>query len=161
EHRLPLNRLVLVTLMRLSGNDFRSGMLGSVAVLGASTAYLLASIRQARGHLRFTDAALPVLLMGPVHHANLLWTWQIEFALSAGLRLVVLGALIRSPSGLRFVDCLVGGLALALLPLTGLNGVGLVPAIGVGLLVGAIFSRDRRVLALALVAIVLALFTTI
>ena len=41
EHRLPLHRLVLLSAYRVSGNDFRAGMVATVIALGLASAALM------------------------------------------------------------------------------------------------------------------------
>lgn len=143
EHRLPLNRLALATLMRLTGNDFRSGMFASVAFMGFATLILMIALRRIRGGWTYADAILPILLVGPSQHAVWLWCWELQFALSSGLSLIVLAVLIRPRAvvGWDFEASLIGAIAIVLLPLCGINGAVATPALAVGLVVAA---RQRK-----------------
>lgn len=162
EHRLPLNRLALTALMRLTGNDFRSGMVASVSVMGLATLVLLIALRRIRGGWRYADSALPILLVGPSQHAVWLWCWELQFALSAGLSLVLLAVLARPRAvpGWDLEAAVVGTVALVLLPLTGANGAAAVPALAIGLVVSTWQRRKKpaRVVAGigAVVAVILA-----
>ncbi len=164
EHRVPLPRLVLLGLYRLSGNDFRAGMFFNVAALAALAAGSVAVAARLRGGSRTHDAVFPLVMLGAAHHVNLLWSWQVQFVLST----VAAGAIILlivshegwpSPRGAAMA-----GLGLAALPLCGANGLALVPALACWLLVAAVARgssgtpRGRRDSLVALISVAPALF---
>ena len=137
EHRVPLPRLVLLGLLRLSAGDFRAGMIFNVVALASLALGMILVARRGSGTWRETDAFFPLALLHLGHHANLLWAWQVQFVLSTALAgglllLIVSGSVWPGPR--RVI--LAGGL-LALLPLCGANGVALVPALSLWLLASA------------------------
>lgn len=144
EHRVPLPRLVLVGVLRLSRDDFRSGMITTALCLAAGAAALLGGVRAARGRRAYADAFLPILMLHPGHHTNLLWCWQVQFGLSALCATLVIAVLIRPPGSIRWPASLLAALALVALPLCGLNGVAMVPGLALALGASGWLERTRR-----------------
>ncbi len=137
EHRVPLPRLALLSLLRLSAGDFRAGMIFNVVALGCLALGMVLVARKVSGTWRETDAFFPLILLHLGHHANLLWAWQVQFVLStvlAGGFLLVIVSGSSWPGPRKVV--LAGGM-LALLPLCGANGVALAPALSLWLLTSA------------------------
>jgi hypothetical protein len=129
EHRVILPRLVLVGLARAFGPDARAGMVLSVLALAAAAAGLLRALGRTPGGLRAGDAVVPLLILNPGHHGNLLWAWQVQFTLATALALTLAAVAIRAGSGP--IRPRLGGLVAALvvlLALCGANGLALVPA---------------------------------
>src|SRR5207302_1253006 len=129
DHRIPLPKLLLMGLYRLSGYDLRAGMVVNVLALGALTAALVRTAKRVRGRLSPADAFFPLVLLNWGHVENLLWSWQIAFILStvlAGSFLI----LVTRRGGPPSLGVTAGaGVCLLLLPLCGSNGVALVPAL--------------------------------
>ena len=144
EHRLPLPKLVLLGLLKLTG-DFRSGMVFNVLALSALALAMIRSVRTLRGgRTRYADAFLPVALLHLGHWPNLVWGWQLQFVLSTTLASAVLLILVgrRSPMGLA--TAVTAAACLVLLPLTGANGLAFVPGLAVALAwEGVVRWRDR------------------
>lgn len=63
EHRLLLPRLALLGLLRLTGWDFRSGMVANVLLLGLLALGMIATARRVRGRMIYGDAFFPVVLL--------------------------------------------------------------------------------------------------
>lgn len=127
EHRIPLARLVLLTVFRLDGADPRPVLALNAALLGAASAVLLVALGRSPEGSRSSDAFLPLLLLGPAHHENLLWAIQITYVAPAALLCFVLGlvATTRGKPGLGRCGW-VGG-CLAVLPLCNAGGLLMVP----------------------------------
>ena len=138
EHRLPLPKLILVLLSRISGNDFRAGMFWSVAALAALAAASIAVAARRPGGCRTYDGLFPRASIEPVslHQLALELAGPIcgidgdrrsrHFAHRLARRLAGAGTAV------------VVGLCLALLPLCGANGVALVPALECWLIAAAL-----------------------
>ena len=63
-HRIPLPKLLLLGLYKLSGGDFRVGMYFDVAALAAIAAAMMwASRRMRQGEPSYVDAVFPLLLL--------------------------------------------------------------------------------------------------
>ncbi|MEW4567586.1 hypothetical protein AB1L88_06925 [Tautonia sp. JC769] len=134
EHRVPLPRLVLLGVYRLSGDDFRAGMVAVVACLASLAAALMVALRSARGRWSYGDALFPILLLNWGHYSNLLWSWQIAFGLST-LLAVGAGALFAGRSGSVGSGTVIGlGAILVLLPLCAASGLVMVPPLVVWLI---------------------------
>lgn len=124
EHRLPLQKLIMLGLLHLSGGDFRAGMYASTLLMAAASAALILTAAAVRGgSARWTDAFFPVLLLNLGHWENYVWGWQMQFTVSIALMLCLLIAIVRSRTADRAKWLAVGGIALALLPLSGANGL--------------------------------------
>ncbi|MEP6687278.1 MAG: hypothetical protein ABJC36_02955 [Gemmatimonadales bacterium] len=130
EHRVPLPRLLFLGLNRLTTVDFRVTMYADVLAMALLAAGFVWTVGSLRGRLSLADLFLPIVLLELGQAANLLWGWQLEFFASAGLAGIALMAIAGSGTTLtlRRAAIVTGGCALAL-PLTGANGLGMVPAL--------------------------------
>jgi hypothetical protein len=143
EHRLPLPKLTLLGLLRLSGGDFRAGMVFSAAALAALALGMIVTARRRSGGWRETDAVFPLVLLNLGHHANLLWAWQVQFILSTVLAGGFLLLVVARRDWPRSWATALAGALLALMPLCGANGLALVPALTLWLLVSAAAQARR------------------
>lgn len=127
EHRLPLPRLLLLGLLRVSDYDFRAGMVFNVLALSALAAALVRVAARLRGRTAWTDLCLPVLFLNWGHSDNLLWAWQVQFGMCA----VLAGALVVLIAGGTFPwsarRAVVAALCLVGLPLCGGCGLPFAP----------------------------------
>jgi hypothetical protein len=160
EHRIPLPRLVLLALYRISNDDFRAGMYFNAFALAGLAAALAVAARTVRGSTRYADAFFPVALLHWGHCENVLWSWQVGFLVSvvlagAMLVLIVTG---RSPphpqalsakggaTGAEFelgpkgvaIRGLLAATCVLLLPLCGANGLAFVPGLALWLIYSTI-----------------------
>ena len=128
EHRVPLPRLLLLGLDRLTDHDVRAGMYTSAFVLSAAAAALVFAMRRMRGGLLATDAFLPIVSLSAGQYTNLIWGWQVQFTVATALTLGLL-ALIAMQKGARLGRgrAITAGILLALLPLCGASGLVIVP----------------------------------
>jgi hypothetical protein len=136
EHRVPLPKLILLLLYRLSGNDFRAGMFFNVAVLSVLGGVALAVAGRRRGGSRTYDLLFPLVLLNPSNAVNFFWSWQLQFVLSTAIVGVLILLVVARASWPGIPVTLAGGICLVVLPLCGANGVALVPAL-VGWLLAA------------------------
>jgi hypothetical protein len=158
EHRVPLPRLILIGLDRVFGPDARAGMGFSVAVLAVAAAALMRAVARRRGGSSYADALFPLVLLGPGHHANLLWSWQLPFTVGTALFLGIVSRIVTlRDERLGLARAATIGTLLALLPLCAANGVALVPALAFWLATEAVrrFRGGQRREALALALAVL------
>lgn len=133
EHRLPVARLILLGLLRLTG-DFRAGMVLDTLLLAALAGGCVLLARRLRGRASLVDAFFPVVLLHLGHWENLVWSWQLQLVLVAAAvgALVLLYAGSAVPvrprtalllAGVVLLLSLGGGTALPLLP-AALAGLG-------------------------------------
>jgi hypothetical protein len=137
EHRVPLPRLILLLLYRLSGNDFRAGMFFNIAALAtvAGAAIIVAAGR--RGGSRTYDVLFPLVLLNPSNATNLLWSWQVQLVLSSVLAGAFILLIVSRDAWPRPLTAMAAGGFLVSLSLCGANGVALVPALDCWLLAAA------------------------
>jgi hypothetical protein len=133
EHRLPVPKLVLLALYRLTGCDFRAGMYFNVVALAAVAGAMIQAAQRLRGWTSYADAFYPLGLLHWGQWLNFLWSWQVDYILSttlaSGVLLVIAGTRIR----LTVRSAVLAGICLILLPLCGATGLGLVPALALWL----------------------------
>ena len=157
EHRIPLPKLLLVSLYKCCGNDFRAGMFCSVALLSVLAATSLVVAGRRDGGNRSYDLAFPLWFLSLAHVDNLLWSWQVGFVLpsmiSGGLIL-----LIASRVEWPHWAAVLAGAALAALTLCGANGIAVVPAFVCWLFWVAVSRRSAPSLFAALVGLGLTIF---
>lgn len=146
-HRLPLPRLVLLGLYRLSGLDFRAAQYLQVAVLAAVSLLLMPVAARFRGRPSWSDGIFPVILLSWVHWYNWLCGWQIQFTLSVALTLLVLIC------GM-YQRWTLAGVCLLLLPLLGSNGLVVAAALIPWFLFQAARTRSGTLVAFAAVTAV-------
>jgi hypothetical protein len=128
EHRIPVPILIQLGTGRLTGIDYRGGMVLNIVLLGGAAAALMLAAARQRGEIVYTDAFLPLVLLNLGHWNNLLWSFQIQFVLSAVIACLVLAAIVRDRLVNSSLDAGLMVIALLVLPFTGANGVALVPA---------------------------------
>lgn len=130
EHRVPLPRLLFLGLNRLTTVDFRVTMYADVFAVGLLAAAFAWTAAQVRGRASPADLFFPVVLLELGQAANLLWGWQLEFFVSAVLAGTALVAIAGSGTTLSHRRAaIVAGTCALLLPFTGANGLGMVPAL--------------------------------
>jgi hypothetical protein len=140
EHRIVLPRLVYLGLAALSDSDFRAGMFFSVGLMSLLAAGLVIGAKRIRGHYRYSDAFFPLVLLNLGHSENLLWSFQIAFALSTFLIGVILLLLVsrkaqpvQGDGTLPLGPVVLAGLCMVLLPLCGAQGTLMVPPLAIWL----------------------------
>jgi len=143
EHRLPLAKLAMVGLGRLSGNNFRAVMFVNVGLLAAAAALLIWATPSTSRRARWTDAFYPLALLHWGHAENLLWAWQIGFTSAVLVVLLWLAVMIRAGG-----DDHKHGWALAivavLLPLCGGVGMCFLPFVIVWLACRAFLGKTQK-----------------
>ncbi len=130
EHRVPFPRLVLLGLLKLTGGDFRAGMVLNVLSLAGLAAMMILAARTVRGaRTVYTDAFFPIVILHLGNWENLFWSWQFTFVTSVVLigGLLLFVATHRDP--VPAPTALLAGVALVLLPLTGATGLVFVPVL--------------------------------
>ncbi|ARV61775.1 hypothetical protein BZZ01_26940 [Nostocales cyanobacterium HT-58-2] len=123
EHRVPLPRLMLLALLKVTGGDFRVGMVFNAVTLGVVAIAMMQVARKLRGRTDFADAFFPVALLHLGNWENLVWSWQLSFVFPTALICGVLLAIVSQPTLATPSAALFTGIALILLPLCG--GIGL------------------------------------
>jgi hypothetical protein len=127
EHRMPVARLLLVGVLKLSGGDYRAAGLLNMALLAGGAAALILFAGRLRGRTDIADAFFPLSLLNFSHSVDVLFPFQITFVLTLALVLVV-GCSLFTPSPLSSTrSAAIGGGALLLLPLSGFIGLAFLP----------------------------------
>jgi uncharacterized membrane protein len=129
EHRLPLPRLINLTLLRTTG-DFRSTMVFDALALAAVAAGMILVARALRGgRTSAADGFFPLLLLQLGNWDNLVWGWQIQFVLPTVLACVLLLVIVARPTLPTRGGAAAASLALIGLPLSGANGLVFTPTL--------------------------------
>jgi hypothetical protein len=129
EHRIPLARLILLGVFRLSAADPRPVMLLCVGLLASLAAGLVLAVRKSRGRLLAADAFLPVVLLGLGHHENFLWAIQITYVMPVFLLGVVLTLIVGSRPFPSFRTLTLASVCMVLMPLCNAGGLAFIPAL--------------------------------
>ncbi len=146
EHRIPITRLVVLVVWRLTG-DLRVVMVLTSLILAAIAWLFVHTARVLRGQTSFFDAAFPLALLHWGHFENLIFAQQmvLVMAVATGSAVVLLAADERWKTSLA--RTVVMGLLLALTPLNGAMGIVLALPLAVWMAVAGLErwrSDDRR-----------------
>ena len=150
QHRYVLGRTLMYGLFHATGGDFRAGLFVSVALLSASAAILLRTLRQLRGRSHGIDVVVPLLLLNPGASENLLLGYQMHFTIDVLLIAVFVRCVACAdvwPSGVTAWR--VGGLT-GLLALGGWVGLAFVPGATAWVALLALRGRRRDTFALVI-----------
>jgi hypothetical protein len=123
EHRVPLPRLLMLLMLRVSGGDFRAGMVLNVLTVAAVAAAMIVTARRVRGRTAWPDLFFPVATLHLGHWINIAWSWQIQFVSSFALIAVLLIVVVRQAGPLSTSAATAAATAMVLLPLTGAIGL--------------------------------------
>lgn len=129
EHRVLLPRLIFIVLLKLTDNDFRSGMFFSVTALAVLAAAMMIVARHLRGRWSLTDALVPMVLLHWGHSENFVSGYQVAFVLPAVLAGIILLAIVKCRASLSLGGIVLVGSCLVLLPECCACGLVLVPAL--------------------------------
>jgi len=147
EHRVPLPRLLLLGLHRITGINFRTPMFFSVFALGALAFAMIRVASRLRGWITYSDAFFPLVLLHWGQAPTLLWGWQLQFISSTVLVGIVLLVMVQCGREFRLGPALVAGGCILLLPFCGANGLALVPVLALWMICWAVLrwrSRERH-----------------
>ncbi len=124
EHRIPVPRLILLGLLKLTGGDWRTGMLFDIILLSLlSVALILVARRLRKGRTILADALFPIVLLSLGNWENLYWNWQVTFILPLALTCALLLIIVTIEKEFRPISMIAAGVVLILLPLNGANGL--------------------------------------
>src|SRR5215471_5218044 len=145
EHRVPLPRLILLGLHRITGINFRTPMFFNVLITGAlALAMLLVAKRLRGGRVSYTDAFFPLIFLNWGQAANLIWGWEVQFYASMAFSSIALLLTAQSGPRLRLRNAAPLGVCLILLPLCGVNGLVLAPLLALWLSYSAVVHLRTR-----------------
>jgi hypothetical protein len=146
EHLVPVPKLLLLLLLRLTGGDFRAGMVFNALLLGVVAAAMILVARHLRGgRIKATDALFPLALLHLGHWDNLLWSWQLQFVLSTALTCILLLMVVAWREGPATpITAAAAGVCLVFLPLSGGNGVIVVPGFALWALLCGVLQLRRE-----------------
>jgi hypothetical protein len=142
EHRLPLQKAVYLVLLKVSGGDFRIGMIANTLMLGGlSLAMILTARRLRGGQTRLADAFFPLAFLHLGHWENMVWGWQIQFVISTVLVCIWLLIIVHERWPLPPKIAVTAGFTVVLLPLSGANGLLFTPFVAWWLAAGTLLHR--------------------
>ena len=137
EHRIPLPKLILWVLARLTGGDFRASLFVTAFGLGALAFIMIRAAASIRGSLTYTDVTFPLVLLNWGHAVGLLQAVTSAFPLTTLVSGIALVIIARSAPSLARKEAALFGICLLLLPLLGGGGALLVPALAFWFVVSA------------------------
>jgi hypothetical protein len=130
EHRIPLPKLILLLLLKVTGGDFRVGMVLNTSMLATLALAMMGVARRLRGGTTsYADAFFPIALLHLGNWDNLIWSWQLQFVVSMTLTCVLLLVIVQQQALLTARAAIIAGICLILLPLCGANGLMFVSAL--------------------------------
>ncbi len=128
EHRVPLPRLMLLGLLKVTNGDFRVGMFFNAITLGVLAFCMILVTRHLRGdRTDFADAFFPVALLHIGNWENLVWSWQLSFVFPTAIICAVLLVFVSHRTLATPGTAVFTGVCLVLLPLCGAIGLVFVP----------------------------------
>src|SRR5262249_31903361 len=143
EHRMPVQKLLLLGLYRISGSDFRVGMFYSATALILMTCFLLAVAQRLRGRIAVTDIFIPLLLLSWGHYNNLLWSVCAGYLTIVLLAVLPIGLIPWSPTPGR-ATALGMAVLVCVLPLTGAIGLAFAAPLAAWMLLTAMAVRKTN-----------------
>lgn len=121
DHRIPLQKLFHVLLLRAGAFDFRALVFANAVFAYLVTRLLLRAVRSCRGYAVTGDLLFPIVLMNP-GFGPFVWGFQLQFMSSVLLTLCVLAFMLggaangKGPGWIAAAGCLVA------LAFCGMNG---------------------------------------
>ena len=101
EHRVPLPRLIMVAMLRLTHGELRSVQVLNILLIAAvAAAFIRKAVSLRDGRYAFSDALFPLVALHFGHSENMLWAWQITFVCSFVLISIILLQMVDK-TGLR------------------------------------------------------------
>jgi hypothetical protein len=143
EHRIPLPKLILLGLLKMTNGDFRAGMFFNAIALGVLSILMMLAARNFRGRTTFADAFFPIALLHIGNWENIVWGWQLSFVLPTFLVCAVFLVLLSDPVISAPFSAIASGVFLMLLPLCGANGLLFVPLFSIWLCYCGVLNRKK------------------
>jgi hypothetical protein len=137
-HRIPFPKLVLVSLLSVTGWDFRSGMFLNALALIFVSALLLRTSAHIRGFAAYTDLFFPVFLLHWGNFDYLLWNWQLNQTIPVIIVLAILSVMLTRGLHPDTRALMFSSVGVVLLPLSGVNGLAYTPGLATWLLLAGI-----------------------
>ncbi|MEO6219168.1 MAG: hypothetical protein ABIO81_01985, partial [Ginsengibacter sp.] len=124
EHRVPLPKIILLFLLKITNGDFRIGMILTVTCIGLLAAYLIRIFDKIRGgKTYYADAFFPILLLHIGNWENFYWSWEFTFVLSTILICILITVLISYKNSMNISEAIIAAICMVSLPLSGANGL--------------------------------------
>jgi hypothetical protein len=154
EHRLPFPKAVYLVLLKISGGDFRIGMIANTLMLAGLSLAMILTARRIRGlrlierwlkagvlesgQTRLADTFFPLALLHLGHWDNMVWGWGIAFVIPTVLVCVWLLIIVRCPWPLPPKIAVTAVLTTVLLPLSCAIGLIFTPFVALWLAAGTL-----------------------
>ena len=133
-HRIPFPKLVLVSLLSVTGWDFRSGMFLDALALIFVTALLLRTSAYIRGFAAYADLFFPLFLLHWGNFDYLLWNWQLNQMIPVIIVLAILSVMLSRGLHTGTRALMFSCVGVVLLPLSGVPGLAYTPGLATWLL---------------------------
>lgn len=122
DHRIPIQKIFQITLLRLTGYDFGFLILANVILVFLTANLLIYIVRVYRGNSQVGDLIIPLILMNP-GFGPFIWSFHFQFMLSTLLSLLFLVFFMQNNMRLRDKSYILGAICVLLMALCGMNGV--------------------------------------
>ncbi len=121
DHRIPLQKLIQVQLLRFSDSDFRILAFANAVFAYCATVLLLCAVKVYRGQAYLGDMVIPLLILNP-GFGPFQWGFHFQFASSVFLTLMSVAFFLFYAKSNRKIYWLWFIVSLSALALCGLNG---------------------------------------
>ncbi len=163
DHRIPIQKIFQVSLLRLTGYDFGLLILANTILIFLTTSLLISAVRIYRESSQVGDLIIPLILMNP-GFGPFIWSFHFEFMSSTLLSLIFLAFFLQKNTPSCNTSYIMGSICILLMAFCGMNGV--VPSIIISLLflLYMLWARpisNKFVLYIILIILVLALMVSL
>jgi hypothetical protein len=132
EHVVPLPRILLLAMYKLSGGDFHIGLVANVLALGALALAMILLAKRLRGQTSYLDAFFPLVLLN-LDQELIFIALCMNIIVSTTLAGIVFLVVMRQGREFALGNMILAGICVVLLTFSGSSGVALVPALGLWL----------------------------
>jgi hypothetical protein len=140
EHRYPLLKVVLLTVLKLCNGDFRAPTVFGICALGGVACAMIQVAKRLRGRSSCLDAFFPLALLQWGFLSPSVWAWEHAYLLPTLVASILLLLIISKGMQLTIGTGILAGIGLALLPLCSAVGLLYLPPLALWLGCAAGFS---------------------
>ena len=141
EHRYPLPKVILLTLLKLSGGDFRAPHFFKIFAMGGLAFAMIRVASNLRGWTSYTDAFFPIALLHAGFASYTPGAWESTvYLVPAIVAVPILIIAVQKGTQITLGTGMLAGICLALLPLCSAAGLLYLPLLTLWLGYSAVMS---------------------